>query len=80
MTTAVNRAENFRGDAAIYDGLILTNDQVVKYAAEYPNPKNRNICITDGEDMKSSKENHQALRLFRYNDVAVDGMCLGNED
>ena len=71
---------NPKKDTAIWDGLKLATDQIVTYAARYPNAKKRILCITDGEDTKSSADVVSvADGLFR-NDIVVDCMALGEED
>lgn len=79
--------ENFRhqlnnmvaeGDTAVWDSIALAMDQLQQYATKYPEAKLRIICISDGEDNKSTHLVHDlASQLVGYK-IVVDSFCLGN--
>ena len=82
--------ENFRrstsnmvaeGDTALWDALALAKDQLVEYGKRYPEAKKRIICISDGEDTKSTANTAQDIcwRL-RQAEIATDTISLGDED
>lgn len=82
--------ENFRrstsdmtaqGDTALWDALALAKDQLVEYGKKYPEAKKRIICISDGEDTKSTANTPQDIcwRL-RQAEIAVDTISLGDEN
>ena len=82
--------ENFRratndmeakGNTALFDALALADDQVSEYGAQYASAKKRIICISDGVDTKSSSNTAEgvAYKLF-HSDVALDSICLGDEE
>lgn len=69
-----------RGDTAMYDALALARHQIDQYAGKFPNAKKRILCITDGEDTKStSKVEHVANDIVKSG-IVVDSFCLGDED
>ena len=56
--------ENFRhkvnkmtaqGDTALWDALALANDQLAEHGRKFPNAKKRIICLSDGNDTKSTQ-------------------------
>ena len=82
--------ENFRrstqnmvaeGDTSLWDALALAKDQLVEYGRQYPEAKKRIICISDGEDTKSTTNSADEIcwRL-RHAGIAVDTISLGDED
>ncbi|TKA69329.1 hypothetical protein B0A55_07452 [Friedmanniomyces simplex] len=80
--------ENFRramtdmkasGDTALWDALAQANDQLTQCGLKYPDANKRIICISDGEDTKSSQTSHGSYWLLKQNDVALDSICLGGE-
>ena len=78
--------ENFRhklndmratGDTAVWDSILLAQDQLQEYAKQHPKARLRIIVISDGEDNKSNNRAYELpLGLFR-NGVVVDSFCLG---
>ncbi|KAI4915441.1 uncharacterized protein J4E92_009395 [Alternaria infectoria] len=78
--------ENFRhklndmratGDTAVWDSILLAQDQLQEYAKQYPKARLRIVVISDGEDNKSNNRAHELpLGLFR-NGIVVDSFCLG---
>lgn len=81
--------ENFRhqlnnmvakGDTAIWDSVVLAMDQLQQYASKYPKAKLRIICISDGEDNKSSRLVHDLTSQLVSSKIVVDSFCLGKED
>lgn len=48
------------GDTAVWDALALANDQLSEYGQQFPEAKKRIICLSDGEDNKSSKKHYEA--------------------
>ena len=70
-----------KGDTALWDALALASDQLNQYATQYPDAKKRIICISDGEDTKSvTNSAHGAYWLLKQNGIALDSICLGEED
>lgn len=49
-----------RGDTALWDALMLANDQLREYGEKFPDAKKRIICLSDGEDNKSLKRGYEA--------------------
>lgn len=81
--------ENFRratngmaasGDTALFDALALACDQLNQYASAYPNAKKRIICISDGEDTKSTSHTAEGVtwNMLQHN-IALDSICRGEE-
>lgn len=81
--------ENFRradngmvasGDTALFDALALACDQLNQYASAYPVVKKRVICVSDGEDTKSTSHTAEgvAWTMLQQN-IALDSICLGEE-
>lgn len=80
--------ENFRdsihsmkadGDTALWDGLALAQDKLAIYGAKFPSAKKRIICLSDGEDTKSSTSASEVYRILRQNNIVVDSICIGDE-
>lgn len=46
----------------------------------FPNAKKRIVCISDGKDTKSRTVPSDLWTSLQSNDIAVDSICLGNED
>lgn len=79
--------ENFRyrlnnmvaqGDTAIWDSIALASDQLQQYAAKYPKAKLRIICISDGEDNKSTRLVHDLASELAHAKIVVDSFCIGD--
>ncbi|KAF3049337.1 hypothetical protein E8E11_000526 [Didymella keratinophila] len=79
--------ENFRhqlnnmvanGDTAIWNSIALAIDQLQQYASKYPKTKLRIICISDGEDNKSTRLVHDLAWQLVGSNIVVDSLCLGN--
>ncbi|KAI4677039.1 hypothetical protein J4E81_010999 [Alternaria sp. BMP 2799] len=78
--------ENFRhklnntaaaGDTAIWDSIALAQDQLQEYAKQYSNAKLRIICISDGEDNRSTNKAHSLPTRLLRDGIVVDSFCLG---
>ena len=69
-----------KNDTAIWDGLKLGMNQIIDYAAKFPQAKKRILCITDGEDTKSTADVVNVAEELVKNDICVDSFCLGSED
>ncbi|KAJ8116748.1 hypothetical protein OPT61_g1881 [Boeremia exigua] len=81
--------ENFRhqlnnmvaeGDTAIWDSIALAMDQLQQYASRYPKATLRIICISDGEDNKSTRRVHDLASQLAGCNIVVDSFCLGNTE
>ncbi|KAG9654610.1 hypothetical protein KCU64_g7098, partial [Aureobasidium melanogenum] len=81
--------ENFRrsvqsmhasGDTALWDGLKLAQAQIMKHAEKYPQAQRRIICLSDGNDTKSVTGAADLCFQLRENKVAVDSVCIGDDD
>lgn len=70
---------NASGDTALWDALNLANDQIDQYAVKYPTARKRIICLSDGDDTKSSKHAHDVYWKLRQNNVVVDSIFIGDE-
>lgn len=77
--------ENFRhqlnnmeaeGDTAIWDSIALAMDQLQQYASKNPKAKLRIICISDGEDKKSTRLVHDLASQLISPNIVVDSFCL----
>lgn len=68
------------GDTAIWDALMLAQDQLVHYATKYPTAKKRIICLTDGEDTKSLQKPYDVYWQLKQQGILVDSICIGSED
>jgi ubiquitin-protein ligase len=71
---------NPNSDTAIWDGLALAHHQIEQYSIRFPNAKKRILCISDGEDTKSSRDVVDACNDIVRSGIVVDSFCLGNED
>ncbi|KAH6622099.1 hypothetical protein C7974DRAFT_216154 [Boeremia exigua] len=69
-----------RGDTAIWDSVALAMDRLQQYALKYPKARLRIICISDGEDNKSSRLVHDLASQLVSRNIVVDSFCLGNEN
>ncbi|KAG9594053.1 hypothetical protein KCU77_g6237, partial [Aureobasidium melanogenum] len=81
--------ENFRrsvqsmhanGDTALWDGLKLAQTRIMKYAEKYPKAQRRIICLSDGNDTKSVAGPADLCFQLRENKIAVDSVCIGQDD
>lgn len=81
--------ENFRrsvqsmhadGDTALWDGLKLAHSQLMEYAKKYPEAQRRIICLSDGNDNKSTAGPADLSWQLRQDKIAVDSVCIGNDD
>ncbi|KAF1351667.1 hypothetical protein EJ07DRAFT_168877 [Lizonia empirigonia] len=81
--------ENFRyqlnnmvaeGDTAIWDSIALASDQLQQFAARYPKAKLRIICISDGEDNKSTRLVHDLASELAHAKIVVDSFCISDTD
>lgn len=81
--------ENFRrsmekmhasGDTALWDGLKLAQVEIMKYAEKYPQAQRRIICLSDGNDTKSVAGPADLCWELRNNKIAVDSVCIGQDD
>lgn len=81
--------ENFRrsvenmhasGDTALWDGLKLAQTQIMKHAEKYPQAQRRIICLSDGNDTKSVAGAADLCFQLRKNKIAVDSVCIGQDD
>ena len=52
-------------------------DQLQQYASKYPKAKLRIICISDGEDNRSSRLVHDLTSQLAGHNIVVDSFCLG---
>lgn len=48
-----------RGDTALWDALVLADERLSEYGQRFPEAKKRVICLSDGEDNKSSSIDHE---------------------
>lgn len=72
---------NAEGDTAIWDALALAKDQLVEYGKKFPEAKKRIICISDGEDTKSTSNTPQDICWgLGQAEIATDTISLGDED
>ncbi|KIW06114.1 uncharacterized protein PV09_03281 [Verruconis gallopava] len=67
-------------DTAIWDGLALACHHLEQYGTRYPEAKKRILCISDGEDTKSSKDPASLCHELVRSNVVVDSFCLGKAD
>ena len=69
------------GDTALWDAMALAKDQLIEYGKKYPEAKKRIICISDGEDTKSTTNTAPDIcwRL-REAGIVADTVSLGYED
>ncbi|KEQ76394.1 hypothetical protein M436DRAFT_38338 [Aureobasidium namibiae CBS 147.97] len=81
--------ENFRrsvanmratGDTALWDALKLAQTQIMKHAEKYPQAQRRIICLSDGDDNKSVAGVADLCFKLREDKIAVDSICIGNDD
>ncbi|KAG9665122.1 hypothetical protein KCU95_g2581, partial [Aureobasidium melanogenum] len=81
--------ENFRrsmekmyasGDTALWDGLKLAQTEIMKHAEKYPQAQRRIICLSDGNDTKSVAGPADLCWELRNNKIAVDSVCIGQDD
>ncbi|KAK6001276.1 hypothetical protein QM012_002607 [Aureobasidium pullulans] len=69
-----------RGDTALWDGLKLAQTQIMKHAEKYPKAQRRIICLSDGNDTKSVVGPADLCWQLRENKIAVDSVCIGQDD
>ncbi|KAI5208159.1 hypothetical protein E4T39_01468 [Aureobasidium subglaciale] len=81
--------ENFRrsvqsmhasGDTALWDALKLSQTEIVKYAEKYPRAQRRIICLSDGNDTKSTAGPADLCWQLREDEIAVDSVFIGDDD
>ncbi|KAG9697826.1 hypothetical protein KCU95_g3327, partial [Aureobasidium melanogenum] len=81
--------ENFRrsvekmrakGDTALWDGIKLAQTEIMKHAERYPQAQRRIICLSDGNDTKSVAGPADLCWQLRENKIAVDSVCIGQDD
>ncbi|KAI5244656.1 hypothetical protein E4T43_03593 [Aureobasidium subglaciale] len=81
--------ENFRrsvqsmhasGDTALWDALKLSQTELLKYAEKYPRAHRRIICLSDGDDTKSTAGPADLCWQLRTNEIAVDSVCIGDDN
>lgn len=65
------------GDTAVWDSIALAMDQLQQYASKYSKSRLRIICISDGEDNKSSRLVHELAAQLSSHNIVVDSFCLG---
>ncbi|QDS73995.1 hypothetical protein FKW77_008649 [Venturia effusa] len=65
------------GDTALWDSLELAMDQIVEYAAKYPQARKRILCISDGRDTKSTSQPFEIYPDLVRHGIVVDSFCLG---
>jgi ubiquitin-protein ligase/uncharacterized protein YegL len=75
----VNRLEH-NGDTALWDALAMANEQIMTYAEQYPDAKRRILCISDGDDTKSTRTAGDVCNLLSQNNIFVDSFVIGNEE
>lgn len=80
--------ENFRhklnnmkasGDTAIWDSIVLAQDQLLEYAKQYLGAKLRIVRTSDGVNNRTKNEAHGLPSSLFRNNVVVDSFCLGKE-
>jgi ubiquitin-protein ligase len=67
-------------DTALWDGLALARHQIEQYSTKFPQAKKRILCISDGEDTKSSRDVIDVCDDLVQSGIVVDSFSLGNED
>ena len=81
--------ENFRrsvanmratGDTALWDAIKLSQAQIMKHAEKFPRAQRRIICLSDGNDNKSVAGVADLCFKLREDNIAVDSICIGNDD
>lgn len=81
--------ENFRqsvnsmsaaGDTALWDAIALADDLLSQYGQKYPKATKRIICLSDGNDTKSTKNSHEVAQGIVQREIVMDSFCLGYED
>jgi uncharacterized protein YegL len=68
------------GDTALWNGLRLAQAQIMQYAEKYPKAQRRIICLPDGNDTKSVAGAADLCFKLREDKIAVDSVCLGQDD
>jgi hypothetical protein len=58
--------------------LALAQDQLEHYAEKFPKAKLRIICISDGEDNKSTHNSFEVTQNLRRARIIVESFCLGD--
>ncbi|THZ49733.1 hypothetical protein D6C90_03218 [Aureobasidium pullulans] len=71
---------NAQGDTALWDGLKLAQTQIMKYAEKYPKAQRRIICLSDGNDNKSTAGPADLCWQLRASKILVDSVCIGDDD
>lgn len=71
---------NAQGDTALWDGLKLAQTQIMKYAEKYPKAQRRIICLSDGNDNKSTAWPADLCWQLRASKILVDSVCIGDDD
>ncbi|THW71835.1 hypothetical protein D6D19_07040 [Aureobasidium pullulans] len=71
---------NAQGDTALWDGLKLAQTQIMKYAEKYPKAQRRIICLSDGDDNKSTAGPADLCWQLRASKILVDSVCIGDDD
>ncbi|KAF2463700.1 uncharacterized protein BDR25DRAFT_245013 [Lindgomyces ingoldianus] len=81
--------ENFRhqlnsttasGDTALWDALLLAQDQLLQYSEKFPKAKLRIICLSDGDDTKSKEQVTEVSQKLVRDNIVLDSFCLGEEE
>jgi uncharacterized protein YegL len=81
--------ENFRtsvgnmdadGDTALFDGLKLAQQQIMRYAEKYPQAQRRIICLSDGNDTASVTGAADLCFKLREDKILVDSILIGHDD
>lgn len=64
-----------RGDTALWDALFLANQELCEYGKKFPDAKKRIICLSDGEDNKSSHKSYETCWSLVV--CSLDGDLVG---
>jgi hypothetical protein len=56
---------------AIWDGVDIAANEMVKYSAKYPDVPKRIICLTEGQDNRSEKKAYSVSRRLKVCQVLL---------
>ncbi|KAF2012520.1 hypothetical protein BU24DRAFT_484177 [Aaosphaeria arxii CBS 175.79] len=68
------------GDTALWDSISLAQDQLQSYSQRFPKAKLRIICLSDGEDNKSSQTVHDLSVRLLQSKIVLDSISIGNNN
>lgn len=49
-----------QGDTALWDALVLANEELSEHGKRFPEAKKRVVCLSDGDDNRSFSVDHEA--------------------